>query len=96
MASLSNRVISIYNRKTSIRLAPAEWDAIETICKTEKMTRKKLFEIIDINRNKVLGFTTSVRLFLIIYYRSSLLSKQNAYQNNAEYSPVYEAAKGII
>lgn len=28
MASLSNRVISIYNRKTSMRLAPAEWEAI--------------------------------------------------------------------
>lgn len=27
MASLSNRVISIYNRKTSMRLAPAEWEA---------------------------------------------------------------------
>lgn len=32
MASLSNRVISIYNRKTSMRLAPAEWEAIDTIC----------------------------------------------------------------
>lgn len=31
MASLSNRVISIYNRKTSMRLAPAEWEAIVLI-----------------------------------------------------------------
>lgn len=96
MVSLSNRVISIYNRKTSMRLAPAEWDAIETICKTEKMTRKKLFEIIDINRNKNLGFTTSVRLFSIIYYRCSLINGQNAASSNTENSPIFQAVNGII
>lgn len=37
MASLSNRVISIYNRKTSMRLAPAEWEAIDTICRRENI-----------------------------------------------------------
>lgn len=96
MASLSNRVISIYKHKTSIRLAPAEWEAIDTICQIEKITRTKLFEIVEINRNKNLGFTTSVRLFSIIYYRNSFLSKQNTTPNTAEYSPVLEAARGII
>lgn len=44
MASLSNRVISIYNRKTSMRLAPAEWEAIDTICRRENIKRKKLID----------------------------------------------------
>lgn len=96
MVSLSNRVISIYNRKTSMRLAPAEWKAIDTICEIENISRKKLFEIIYINRNKSLGFTISVRLFSIIYLRSSLLSKQNILPNNAEYCPIFEAVRGLI
>jgi len=79
-----------------MRLAPAEWDAIETICKTENITRKKLFEIIDINRNKNLGFTTSVRLFSIIYYRSSLLNGQNTLPTDIENSPIFQAVHGII
>lgn len=55
MASLSNRVISIYNRKTSMRLAPAEWEAIDTICRRENIKRKKLFELIDANKDKKWG-----------------------------------------
>lgn len=94
MASLSNRVISIYKRKTSMRLAPAEWNAIETICQIEKISRKKLFEIIEINRSKDVGFTTSVRLFSIIYYRNALIGDFN--NQNAEHSPMFEAVRGII
>lgn len=55
MASLSNRVISIYNRKTSMRLAPAEWEAIDTICRRENIKRKKLFELIDANKDEKNG-----------------------------------------
>lgn len=62
MASLSNRVISIYNRKTSMRLAPAEWEAIDTICRRENIKRKKLFELIDANKDEKMGLTSSVRL----------------------------------
>ncbi len=96
MASLSNRVVSIYNRKTSIRLAPAEWNAIDTICTIENLKRKKLFEMIDTNRDKNLGLTTSVRLFSIIYYRNTILSKQNHFSKTKSHSPVLEAMLGII
>lgn len=96
MASLSNRVISIYQRKTSMRLAPAEWDAIKTICNRENITRKKLFEIIDIHRNKEIGFTTSVRLFSIIYYRNSLSNKFNLRKNKPDHNPILEAIKEIV
>lgn len=92
MASLSNRVITIHERKTSMRLAPAEWNAIETICKIENITRKKLFEIIEKNRNKNIGFTTSVRLFSIIYYRKSLSGNLNKQAN--KYA-ITEAVNGI-
>lgn len=95
MASLSNRVISIYDRKTSMRLAPAEWKAVDTICKLENIKRKKLFEIIDMNRDKNLGLTSSVRLFSIIYYQASILRKQYHY-NDALYYPIFEAVRGII
>lgn len=94
MASLSNRVISIYNRKTSMRLAQAEWDAINTICKRENIKRKKLFELIDTNRDKRLGLTSSVRLFSIIYYQNSALNKKQ--NSNTFYSPIFEAIRGII
>ena len=95
MASLSNRVISIYNRKTSMRLAPAEWKAIDTICKRENIKRKNLFELIQANKDDKLGLTSSVRLFSIIYYRKAL-QYQIDNQQNSRFSPMYDAIKGII
>ena len=78
MATLSNRVISIYNRKTSMRLAPAEWEAIDTICRRENIKRKKLFELIDANKDEKMGLTASVRVFSLIYYRKSFLSQMTS------------------
>lgn len=96
MTSLSNRVIEVKNRKTSVRLAPAEWDAIDEICKQEKLDRKKLFEMIELNKNKNLGFTSAIRVFTIIYYRKSSLSKKHASDNKNIYSPVFDAMHGIL
>ena len=85
MASLSNRVISIYNRKTSMRLAPAEWEAIDTICRREN---------IDANKDEKMGLTSSVRLFSLIYYRKSFLSQMTSDASRS--SPIFEAIKGIV
>ena len=95
MASLSNRVVTIYNRKTSMRLAPAEWKAIETICERENIKRKNLLELIDANRDEKMGLTSSVRLFSLIYYRKTTqLKYYNSDKNQS--SPIIEAIKGII
>lgn len=67
MTKLANRVISIFNRKTSMRLAMPEWTAVDDICKREHIKRKKLFELIEENKDPKLGLTSSVRLFVITY-----------------------------
>ena len=95
MASLSNRVVSIYDKKTSMRLAAAEWEAIDTICKRENIKRKNLFELIALNKDKKLGLTSSIRLFSIIYYKNSIDNKFHALDTEF-YSPIFEAIKGIV
>lgn len=68
MTKLANRVISVFDRKTSMRLAELEWKAVETICELENIKRKKLFEMIEANKDPKLGFTCSVRLFAITHF----------------------------
>lgn len=70
MTKLTNRVISVYNRKTSMRLADPEWSAVHNICEREQIKRKKLFEILESNKDPKLGFTCSVRLFTITYFNA--------------------------
>ncbi len=74
MTKLANRVISVFNRKTSMRLAMPEWTAVDDICKREHIKRKKLFELIESNKDPKLGFTCSVRLFAITYLHHNLLN----------------------
>ena len=77
MTKLTNRVISIFDRKTSMRLASPEWTAVDDICKKEHIKRKKLFELIEANKDPKLGFTCSVRLFAITYMHN--LMQENGY-----------------
>ncbi len=79
-----------------MRLAHAEWVAIETICKRENIKRKRLFELIDANRDSKMGLTSSVRLFSIIYYCNSVVHKQKNSSQDNFYCPIFDAISGII
>lgn len=98
MTALANRVISIFNRRTSIRFAPAEWAAIDYICNKENISRKNLFELIDFNRDEKTPLASSIRLFIIVYYKNAFLcNPRPAHISDDDfYSPIFEAIKGII
>ena len=72
MTKLTNKVISLFDRKTSMRLASSEWTAVDDICKKEQIKRKQLLEIIASNKDPKIGLTCSVRLFTIIYMHNFL------------------------
>lgn len=82
MTILSNRVISVFERKTSMRLAKSEWYILDSICMREKIKRKQLLELIDSNKDPQLGLTPSVRLFSLLYMHN--LARQNS---NYGYAP---------
>lgn len=67
MVVLMSKVVSVYDRKTSMRLTDIEWRILDKICYREKVRRKFLLEMIDSNRPQKLGFTSSVRLFALLY-----------------------------
>ena len=98
MASLANRVISIHDRKTSMRLAPAEWEAIDTICKREHIKRNDLLDLISRRKDQKLGLTCSVRLFALIYFYHLLIDKKYSYSSKSPQidSPVFDAITGIL
>ena len=94
MTKLTNRVISIFDKKTSMRLATKEWIAVDDICKREHIKRKKLFELIAANKDPKLGFTCSVRLFTITYMHNLILEYSpypefNLKPANSDYKNIY-------
>ena len=94
MTKLANRVISIFDRKTSMRLAMPEWTAVDDICRRENIKRKHLFEIIESNKDPKLGFTCSVRLFAITYMHNHMpnyIPKQK--NGNNDYKGIFDTIK---
>lgn len=69
MTRLINKIISLNKRRTSMRLADAEWDAMREICSHENISRNKLIESIEESKDVNLGLSCSTRLFLLAYYR---------------------------
>ena len=61
---------------------------------TGKNRPKKLFEMIELNKNQELGFTSAIRIFSLIYFRKSLVTKQQT-PPDTSYSPIFEAIREI-
>ncbi|MBE6462751.1 MAG: hypothetical protein E7005_03215 [Alphaproteobacteria bacterium] len=95
MKHSSSRVIDIKSRRTSMKLTPCEWKALDTICQREKINRKNLFDLIDANKDPKLGFTSSIRLFTIIYYKNSIIYASQTSNNNEFKSPIHDAINQI-
>ena len=99
MPTLINKVIHVDNRVTSIRLAEAEWDALELIARQENIKKTQLLRLIDNNRNAKMCFTAAVRLFALIYLHDWLEDTRHPnYQSSKikPMSPIFKAIKGIL
>ena len=98
MTELSSKVIFIDKRKTSMRLANAEWEAIDSICKRENIKRNNLLEMINARKDAKMGLTCSVRLFSLIYYYRLLTTNPMPREGRsaADTTPNIDALKGII
>ncbi len=97
MAQLSSKVIFISNKKTSMRLAAAEWKALDIICERENIKRNSLIEMINNKKDAKLGLTCSVRLFSMIYFYHLLTGQSQNYNSpNSSENPIFKAINGIL
>ncbi len=79
-----NKVISVFDKKTCMRLTNTEWKIIDEICYREKLKRKTLFEKIKDNHNSCLGMTPAIRLFSLSYYYLKSKPQPHKYADSVE------------
>lgn len=69
---LINRNVTVNGRRTSIRLEPEMWDAIEEIAKREGVRVNDVVSRIDRTaRHRNSGLTARVRVFVLGYFRAA-------------------------
>lgn len=64
--------VIVNGRRTSMRLDQETWDALNDICANDKITIHDLCSRIDDARPKNAGLSSSVRRFVLNYFRAAL------------------------
>ena len=86
------RNVTVADRRTSIRMEPAMWAALEEICLRENMTINQICSRIDRQRADS-GLTAAVRLFILSYFRYLAHQREGAARSNA--TPVSRAFASV-
>ncbi len=68
---LQSRNVRIHERRTSVRLEPEMWDALNEIATAEGCSIHDLCGAVHDLKDKNTSFTAALRVFLMEYYRSA-------------------------
>lgn len=66
-SSLVTRNVRIRNRRTSVRLEPELWRALEAIAEHEQTDLNAICSRVQEGRGPVGGFTSALRVFIVEY-----------------------------
>ncbi len=64
------RNVTVFGRRTSLRLEPELWKALEEICGMERLSIHDICGLVDKRRNG-LSRTSAVRVFALTYFRAA-------------------------
>ena len=76
-STLVIRNVTIEGRRTSLRLDPIMWDALDEICHRETITRNRLCETIYKFKHAS-TLTAAIRVFVVNYYRAAATEEGHA------------------
>ena len=76
-STLVNRNVFLGDRRTSLRLEPAMWDALAEICRREGMSPHELCHLID-RRRQASSLTAAIRVFIMAYVKSAATEEGHA------------------
>jgi predicted DNA-binding ribbon-helix-helix protein len=68
---LVNRNVTALRGRTSMRLEPELWDALEDICRREQQTLGEMVKRVE-QRGHPGGRTSAVRVFVLNYFRAAV------------------------
>ncbi|MGB8274865.1 MAG: ribbon-helix-helix domain-containing protein [Alphaproteobacteria bacterium] len=77
MSTLVNRNVTVSGHRTSMRLEPAMWEALEEICTRENLTIHAVCSLVDARRTQS-SLTAAMRVFILGYFRASTLQAEQS------------------
>jgi predicted DNA-binding ribbon-helix-helix protein len=76
-STLVNRNVTVSGHRTSMRLEPEMWNALEEICLREKRTVHEICSLVDARRSSS-SLTAAMRVFILGYFRAGVTEQGHA------------------
>lgn len=70
-SSLVSRNITIFGRRTSIRLEPEMWTALNDIAERENCSVHDICSLVFVRKSPLTSLTAAIRVFLMLYYKAA-------------------------
>ncbi|MBP7253080.1 MAG: ribbon-helix-helix domain-containing protein [Alphaproteobacteria bacterium] len=71
VSTLVSRNVTVDGHRTSVRLEPAMWTALQEICRRERSSLHETCTMIAMQRVGESSLTAAVRVFIMAYYRAA-------------------------
>lgn len=82
-SSLVTRNVRIHDRRTSVRLEPQLWRALETIAELEAVDLNEICSRVEDSRGPDGGFTSALRVYIVEYFTSDAQNRLKSADNGA-------------
>lgn len=80
---LLNRNVTVRGRRTSMKLEPDMWDALDEICQREQVSVHEICTLIA-ERHQGNNLTAAMRVFILGYYRAAATDDGHAQAGHGE------------
>ncbi len=70
-STLIGRNITVYGKRTSVRLEPEMWEALKYVSRKEKCTIHNICTLVYLRKQNNTSLTAAIRVFLMLYFRAA-------------------------
>lgn len=86
-STLVSRNITVFGRRTSVRLEPEMWMALRELAKRERCSIHDICTLIYVRKNENTSLTAAIRVFIMLYFRAATTDEghRRAGHGNFEY-----------
>lgn len=92
-SSLVSKNITIFNRRTSVRLEPQMWEALYDIAKRERCSAHDICSLVYVRKNEGTSLTAAIRVFLMLYYRAATTEEGHRHAGHGDFNIMMQRAR---
>ena len=92
-STLVSRNITVFGRRTSVRLEPEMWMALREIGKREGCSIHDICALISVRKNENTSLTAAIRVFLMLYFRAATTEDGHKRSGHGDFESMKQRAR---